>query len=77
MNKEILIPTEWADVTLGEFINLSKLDIKDYKTRYVFALKTQQLYTSIEDMLKQIAKSFENHIELANRAPLVTTSSQH
>ena len=42
---------------------ITPLDIKDYSTRYVFAFKTQQLYTAIEAMLKQIAKSFENHIE--------------
>jgi hypothetical protein len=28
-----------------------------------FALKTQQFYTALEDLFKQIAKSFENHIE--------------
>ena len=32
MNKEILIPTSWEDVTLGEFIELSKLDMKSYKS---------------------------------------------
>src|SRR5437870_13115138 len=26
-------------------------------------MKTQQLYTALEDLFKQIAKSFENHIE--------------
>ena len=32
MNKEILIPTSWQDVTLGEYIELSKLDISSYKS---------------------------------------------
>tara|TARA_B110000211_G_scaffold28619_1_gene29007 strand:- start:1116 stop:1628 length:513 start_codon:yes stop_codon:yes gene_type:complete len=32
MDKEILIPTSWGDVTLGEFIELSKLDMKSYKS---------------------------------------------
>ena len=26
-------------------------------------MKTQQMYTALEDLFKQIAKSFENHIE--------------
>lgn len=28
----------------------------------MFAMKTQQLYTALEDLFKQIAKAFENHI---------------
>ena len=38
-------------------------DVTIYENKYVFALKSQQFYTAIEDLLKQIAKSFENHIE--------------
>lgn len=40
-----------------------KVDINVYEKRYLFALKTQQFYTAIEDLCKQIAKSFENHID--------------
>lgn len=43
------------------------IDIAIYAERYVFALKTQQLYTVIEDLLKQTAKSFENHIDTLKR----------
>lgn len=32
MNKEILIPTSWNDVTLREFIELSSLDFDSYKS---------------------------------------------
>lgn len=39
------------------------IDLSSYELRYVFALKTQQFYTAIEDLLKQIAKAFENHIQ--------------
>ena len=39
-----------------------QIDISLYSDRFVFALKTQQLYTALEDMFKQIAKAFENHI---------------
>lgn len=42
---------------------ISSIDLNGYEKRYVFALKTQQLYTAIEDLLKQIAKAFENHIQ--------------
>ena len=37
-------------------------DVTIEDKRYVFALKTQQFYTAIEDLMKQIAKAFENHI---------------
>lgn len=40
-----------------------EIDVALYDKRYVFAMKTQQLYTAIEDLLKQIAKAFENHLE--------------
>ena len=54
------------------------LDLNDYNQQYVFALKTQQLYTAVEDLLKSIAVTFENnidsaqsvHIELLNRMKL-------
>ena len=42
---------------------ITAVDFHVYEKRYLFALKTQQFYTAIEDLLKQIAKAFENHIE--------------
>lgn len=42
---------------------LMHVNVSAYESRYVFALKTQQFYTALEDLLKQIAKGFENHIE--------------
>lgn len=39
------------------------VDVSVYDKRFLFALRTQQFYTSLEDLFKQIAKSFENHIE--------------
>lgn len=42
---------------------ITHLDIHNYDKRFVFALKTQQFYTAIEDLFKQVAKSFENHIK--------------
>lgn len=42
---------------------LLNVDLSSYDSRYTFAMKGQQFYTAIEDLLKQIAKSFENHIQ--------------
>ena len=39
------------------------IDLSIYPERFVFSLKTQHFYTAIEDLLKQAAKTFENHIE--------------
>ncbi|MFI5343066.1 MAG: hypothetical protein ACHQUC_02470 [Chlamydiales bacterium] len=44
----------------GQLLNIN---LSSYESRYVFALKTQQFYTAFEDLLKQIAKAFENHIQ--------------
>ena len=51
-----------------EFINrihdeIITVDTSIYANRFVFAMRVQQFYTAIEDLLKQIAKSFENHID--------------
>lgn len=40
-----------------------KIDISLSEPRYVFAIKTQQFFTATEDLLKQIAKAFENNIQ--------------
>lgn len=42
---------------------IAVVDVSIYDKRFVFAMKTQQLYTALEDLLKQIAKAFENHID--------------
>lgn len=42
---------------------IANIDLSVYEKRYLFALKTQQFYTALEDLFKQIAKAFENHIE--------------
>jgi len=41
----------------------TQLDLNDYNQRYVFALKTQQLFTAVEDAFKAIAVTFENNID--------------
>jgi hypothetical protein len=50
--------------TINKFTNEVKdLDLDKYENLYVFALKTQQLYTAIEDVFVRIAKTFENPIQ--------------
>ncbi len=39
------------------------LDLNNEDKCYVFSLKTQQLYTAAEDLLKSTAQCFENHID--------------
>ena len=39
------------------------LDVAIPDKDYVFALKVQQLYTALEDLFKQVAKAFENHLD--------------
>ena len=39
------------------------IDVSNYESRFMFAMKVQQFYTALEDLLKQIAKSFENHLD--------------
>lgn len=45
------------------YFAITSVDVSIYENRYVFSLKTQQFYTALEDLFKQIAKAFENHIE--------------
>ena len=40
-----------------------EVDVSIYDKQFLFAMRVQQLYTALEDLFKQIAKSFENHIE--------------
>jgi hypothetical protein len=51
----VLIKRLYSEITV--------VDLSIYDKRFLFALRTQQFYTAIEDLFKQIAKSFENHIE--------------
>lgn len=40
-----------------------KVDVSIYENRFLFAMRAQQFYTALEDLMKQIAKSFENNID--------------
>lgn len=40
-----------------------RVDVSVYEKTFLFAMKTQQFYTALEDLFKQIAKAFENHIQ--------------
>ncbi len=39
------------------------VDVSIYDKTFLFSLRAQQFYTAIEALFKQIAKSFENHLE--------------
>ena len=56
MNKEILIPTSWEDVTLGEYIELSKLDINSYKSPVEYYIHMLRVFgnTDIENIFEYI-----------------------
>tara|TARA_R110000764_G_scaffold203034_2_gene288289 strand:- start:1209 stop:1721 length:513 start_codon:yes stop_codon:yes gene_type:complete len=64
MNKEILIPTSWQDVTLGEFIALSKLDIDSYKTPIEYYIHMLRVFgnENIEDIFEYIKAVDINNI---------------
>lgn len=47
---------------------LLRLELSSWERGYVFALKAQHLFTAVEDLLKQVAKAFENHIEDLGRS---------
>ena len=44
MNKEILIPTSWNDVTLREFIELSSLDFESYKSPVEYYIHVLRIF---------------------------------
>ncbi len=46
-----------------------QVDVSIYENRFLFAMRVQQFYTAFEDLLKQIAKSFENHIDTMSNFP--------
>jgi hypothetical protein len=45
------------------FVEVKDLDLDQWELQYVFAMKVQQLYTAIEDLMKSVAINFENSIE--------------
>jgi hypothetical protein len=49
-------------IILKLYGGIKSIDLSVYENQYVFALKSQQLYTAFEDLLKSIAGTFENNI---------------
>ncbi len=39
------------------------VDVSEYDKSFVFAIRVQQFYTALENLFKQIVKSFENYLE--------------
>ena len=64
MNKEILIPTSWQDVTLGEYIELSKLNISSYKSPVEYYIHMLRLFGNddIESIFEYIKATDLNSI---------------
>ena len=54
MNKEILIPTAWEDVTLNEFIKLSELDIDSFDSNIEYYIKMLGIFgnDNLDDILE-------------------------
>src|SRR3990167_4102458 len=48
------------------YTEIVAVDVSIYDKQFLFSMRTQQFYTAIEDLFKQIAKSFENHVENMN-----------
>lgn len=49
------------------YMQVRYLDLSNEDKCYVFSLKTQQLCTAAEDLLKSTAQCFENHIDDSSR----------
>lgn len=64
MNKEIIIPTSWQDVTLGEFIELSKLDVDSYETPVEYYIHMLRVFGNddIENIFEYIKAVDINNI---------------
>jgi len=62
MKKEITIPQEWSDVSLGEFIELSKLNISDYENSVDYYFKILEVFGND---LKEV-KEFINYVDLTD-----------
>lgn len=45
------------------YTEIIRVNVENYEPRFLFAMRVQQFYTSLEDLFKQIAKAFENHID--------------
>ena len=91
MNKEILIPTSWEDVTLGEYIELSKLDISSYKSPVEYYIHMLRIFGNddIESIFEYIKAVDLNSIvgqmdfmknqprQLANKTLLIDGVNYH
>ena len=45
------------------YFEIVRIDVAQYVERFVFSVKIQQLYSSLEALFKHIAKAFENRIQ--------------
>lgn len=75
MENEIIIPQEWSDVTLGEFIQLSKLDIEtfddklDYYFRILKIFGNKHIYDIKEYIEMATLVEITNSLSFLNTVP--------
>jgi len=63
MEIELSIPTEWADVTLGEFIVLTKLDITEFTNPIDYYIKVLRVFgNNIDNIAEYIKVTDANNI---------------
>lgn len=77
MKKEILIPQEWSDVTLGEFIELSELDINSCNNEIEYYLKMLVIFGN--DDLDDIKEFIQvcSITDIINQMGFLNTKPQH
>jgi len=64
MKKEIIIPQQWSDVTLGEFIELSELDVNSFENHIEYYLRMLVIFGNddLDDIKEFIQVSDINDI---------------
>ena len=77
MKKEILIPQEWSDVTLDEFIKLSELDINSFDNAIEYYLRMLVIFgnDNLED-IKEFLKISDINDIIGQMSFLNTTPKQ-
>lgn len=75
MKKEIIIPTEWSDITLNEFIKISKLDIEQYSDPIKYYIDILKIFgnESVEEFIELIEEkdliNLTKHLDFLNKTP--------
>lgn len=70
---KLLIPTSWEEVTLGEFIKLSNLDIKEFKNVIDYYINVLMVFgnENLEDIFEYLKK--EDIVNISNQMNFMNT----